>query len=67
MADQAHNRTDAGTPHLRRQGSAAQLIVGGRPFLVLGGELHNSSSSSLEFMQPLWQRALDLNLNTVLA
>src|SRR5690349_3168808 len=67
MADQTHNRTDAGTPQLRRQGSAAQLIVGGRPFLVLGGELHNSSSSSLEFMQPIWQRALDLNFNTVLA
>ncbi|HEU5101740.1 MAG TPA: DUF5597 domain-containing protein [Roseiflexaceae bacterium] len=58
---------DVQTPHLRRQGSATQLIVDGKPFLVLGGELHNSSSSSLEFMQPIWQRMLDLNFNTVLA
>jgi beta-galactosidase GanA len=58
---------DAQMPHLRRQGSATQLIVDGEPFLVLGGELHNSSSSSLEYMQPIWQRMLDLNFNTVLA
>lgn len=67
MADQANNRTSAGMPHLQRQGSAKQLIVDGRPFLVLGGELHNSSSSSLEYMQPIWQRMLDLNFNAVLA
>lgn len=35
-------------PHLRRQGSATQLVVDGRPFLILGGELHNSSASSLD-------------------
>ncbi|HJZ49243.1 MAG TPA: DUF5597 domain-containing protein [Roseiflexaceae bacterium] len=54
-------------PHLKRQGSATQLIVDGRPFLVIGGELHNSSSSSIEYMRPIWQRMLDLNFNTVLA
>ena len=53
-------------PHLRAQGSATQLIVNGRPFLVLGGELGNSSSSSLEYMQPVWDRLVKLNLNTVL-
>jgi beta-galactosidase GanA len=54
-------------PHLEKQGSAQQLIVDGRPFLVIGGELHNSSSSSLEYMTPIWKRMLDLNFNTVLA
>jgi hypothetical protein len=34
-------------PHLEKRGSATQLIVDGKPFLILGGELHNSSSSSL--------------------
>jgi beta-galactosidase GanA len=53
-------------PFLRKQGPAAQLIVDGSPFLVLGGELHNSSSSSLAYMEPIWQRMRDLNLNTVL-
>lgn len=54
-------------PHLRRQGTAAQLIVEGKPFLVLGGELGNSTSSSLEYIKPIWQGLIKLNLNTVLA
>lgn len=54
-------------PHLRASGRATELIVDGEPFLVLGGELRNSSSSSLEHMRPVWQRLVDLNLNTVLA
>src|SRR6266540_2918688 len=53
-------------PHLRRQGAATQLIVDGKPFLVLGGELGNSSSSSLEYMRPVWPKLVALNLNTVL-
>ncbi|HVW22491.1 MAG TPA: DUF5597 domain-containing protein [Opitutaceae bacterium] len=55
----------ASIPHLEKRGAATQLIVGGRPFLVLGGELHNSSSSSLEFMRPVWPRMAALHLNTV--
>ena len=31
----------AGTPHLATIGSTRQLIVDGKPYLVLGGELHN--------------------------
>jgi len=54
-------------PHLRKQGAATQLIVDGQPFLILGGELHNSSSSSLDYMQPIWPRMTALNFNTVLA
>src|SRR3954447_4367606 len=54
-------------PHLRKHGSATQLIVDGRPFLVLGGELHNSSASKIEYMRPIWERLVALNLNTVLA
>jgi len=58
---------DDSIPHLRKQGTATQLIVDGQPFLATGGELHNSSSSSLEFMKPVWRHMLDLNFNTVLA
>jgi beta-galactosidase GanA len=43
-----------------------QLIVDGKPFLVLGGELGNSTSSSLEYMRPVWPKLVALNLNTVL-
>src|SRR5215831_7776669 len=54
-------------PHLEKRGSAIQLIVDGKPFLILGGELHNSSSSSMAYMRPIWPQLLGLHLNTVLA
>src|SRR5215471_13283356 len=57
---------NAALPHLRKQGNATQLIVDGKPFLVLAGELGNSSSSSLEYMQPIWPKLARMNLNTVL-
>src|ERR1041384_5262737 len=55
------------TPYLRQQGSVRQLIGDSQPFLVLGGELHNSSASNIEYMRPIWERLVTLNLNTVLA
>ncbi len=54
-------------PHLEKHGTATQLIVDDKPFVMLAGELHNSSASSLEYMQPIWDRLVALNLNTVLA
>jgi hypothetical protein len=66
-AESPTNGTSAPAPHLRAQGSATQLIVDGAPFLVIGGELHNSSASSLDYMQPIWDRLVALELNTVLA
>src|SRR5262249_29873875 len=53
-------------PHLEKRGDATQLIIDGKPFLVLGGELHNSSSSSIEYMKPVWPRLAAMHLNTVL-
>lgn len=58
---------DASIPHLRPAGSATQLIVDGQPLIMLSGELHNSSSSSLEYLQPIWPRLASWNLNTVIA
>jgi beta-galactosidase GanA len=57
---------DANLPHLEKRGIATQLIVDGKPYLVLGGELFNSSSSSLEYMKPIWPRLAAIPLNTVL-
>ncbi|MBU0472959.1 MAG: DUF5597 domain-containing protein [Bacteroidetes bacterium] len=54
-------------PHLNRKGNATQLIVKGKPFLILGGELGNSSFTSLEYMEPIWPKLKKMNLNTVLA
>jgi len=53
-------------PHLRNQGNTKQLVVNGKPFLVLGGELGNSSASSLQYMQAIWPKLKQMRLNTVL-
>jgi hypothetical protein len=53
-------------PHLETRHGVKQLVVDGQPFLILGGELHNSSSSSREYMKPIWPRLVEKKLNTVL-
>src|SRR5664280_1879502 len=54
-------------PHLIKQGKTTQLIVDDKPFLILGGELGNSSFTSLEYMAPIWPKLRTMNMNTVLA
>jgi hypothetical protein len=54
-------------PYLEQRGLAKQLIVDGKPFLVLGGELHNSSATSAAYLKPLLPRLDTMHLNTVLA
>jgi beta-galactosidase GanA len=54
-------------PHLKKHGSTQQLVVHDRPFLVLGGELGNSSASSAAYMKPHWPRLKAMHVNTVLA
>jgi beta-galactosidase GanA len=53
-------------PHLRSIEGSKQLIVHGRPFLVLGAELQNSSLTSAEHMDTVWQNLVDSHVNTVL-
>jgi hypothetical protein len=54
-------------PHLEKRGEVTQLLVDGQPYLMLAGELHNSSSSSVRYMEPVWPRLAAAHLNTVLA
>lgn len=63
----AESQPGSAIPHLERRGSATQLIVKGKPFLALAGELHNNSATSLEYMKPVWPRLSTMHLNTVLA
>jgi hypothetical protein len=58
---------EAPVPTLEKRGNATQLIVDGKPFLVLGGELHNSSSTSHEYMKEFWPQLKASGMNTVLA
>jgi beta-galactosidase GanA len=59
--------TPAAPSQLRQQGTAKQLVVGGAPFLVIGGELSNSAASSEAWMAPHWARLRAMHVNTVLA
>jgi beta-galactosidase GanA len=54
-------------PQLRAKGTTQQLIVDGAPFLVLGGELGNSTASDLKYLQQFWPLFGKLGLNTILA
>src|ERR1035438_9097902 len=67
IALQAYAQTASEIPHLRKQGTATQLIVDGQPFLALAGELDNNSATSLENMQPVWPKLVTGDLNCVLA
>ncbi len=59
--------TTAASPHLEKRGQVTQLIVQGQPWLVLGCELGNSTSSSRAYLAPYWQQLKDAGVNTVLA
>jgi GH35 family endo-1,4-beta-xylanase len=53
-------------PHLRQTANSKQLIVKDGPFLMLAGELQNSSFSSPEYMNDVWSKLTTMNMNTVL-
>ena len=53
--------------HLQKNGNAIQLMVDNEPFIMISGELHNSSSSSVEYLSPLWTKLKAMNLNSVIA
>src|SRR5512139_1021986 len=57
---------DAAVPRLVRQGSSTQLMDDGAPFLILGGELGNSSGEA-DYLRPFWPAMQALKLNTLLA
>jgi beta-galactosidase GanA len=52
-------------PRLVKQGSATQLVVDGAPFLILGGEVGNSSGEA-DYLRDFWPTLAGLNLNTLL-
>lgn len=56
------------TPCIRPDANGIPMLyVQGEPFLMLGGELHNSASSSLEHMEKeVWPWLRPLGLNTVI-
>lgn len=53
-------------PAIRIQGAAQQLIVHGKPFLVLGGELGNSSAGTAAQADVILPKLARMHFNTVL-
>lgn len=66
LATIAPSRAASSIPHLQQQGTATQLIVGDRPFLIRGGEINNSSATNPATFERHWEKLRSLNLNTVL-
>jgi hypothetical protein len=57
---------ESGIPHLRKQGTATQFVVDGKPFVALTGEIENEGATSLDNMKWMWPEFVKMNLNTLL-
>jgi Beta-galactosidase len=53
-------------PYLKKQGAITQLIVNNKPFLMLAGELGNSTASHSENLDQVFTDLHERKLNTVL-
>jgi len=53
-------------PYLAKKDASSQLIVNDKPFLILGGELGNSSASSIDDLKWIFPKLQKMGLNTVL-
>ncbi|WP_200862172.1 DUF5597 domain-containing protein [Asticcacaulis sp. YBE204] len=52
---------------MKQQGTVKQLIVDGKPMLILGGELGNSTASDLKYLDRYWPTLKTIGLNTIIA
>jgi len=56
-----------GSPRLFSNNGHTVLLVDNKPFIILGGELGNSSASSTKYMVTVWPKLKKMNLNTLVA
>jgi len=54
-------------PRLNTINGHTTLQVDNHPFLILGGELGNSSASDSRYMAPIWPKLKKMHLNTLVA
>ena len=54
------------TPHIHMQNGTGQLMVDGHPFLILGGELGNSSAGTAAEADAIVPNVARLHVNTIL-
>jgi hypothetical protein len=51
-------------PRLEHTGNQYRFLVDGQPFLMLGGQSHNSSASSAQDLEPFWKSLVGIHGNT---
>ena len=51
-------------PTLKQQANGTVLTLHDKPYIMLAGEVGNSNSSSVEYMEGVWQTAEQLGMNT---
>jgi hypothetical protein len=51
-------------PRIERVGNQYHFLVDGQPFLMLGGQAHNSSASRAEDLEPFWKSLVGIHANT---
>ncbi|HZT70705.1 MAG TPA: DUF5597 domain-containing protein [Terriglobia bacterium] len=57
-------QTNPPTPQVVHTGTRYQLLVDGKPFLMLGGQAHNSSASNPRDLEPVWRSLTAMHANT---
>ena len=53
-------------PHIEKQNGHPVLMVEGKTFILLAGEVHNSDASSPAYMEHIWNIARNLGMNALL-
>lgn len=67
MNTTANKKQPLAIPRLERQNGFQTFMVNNEPFIMLGGEIHNSAGSSLNYMETeVWPNLRGLNMNTVI-
>ena len=53
-------------PAIERKDGQWKLLVDGKPMILLAGEVHNSSTSSLAYMEEVFDKGKQLGMNCLL-
>lgn len=67
VSQDKNNPENESIPHLKVENNITRLIIDGKPWLMLAGELHNSTSSAPEYFAEAINNAVSMNVNTVIA
>jgi hypothetical protein len=64
LAARAQSEAEEGFPHLEKRGPVTQLIVDGKPYIILGGQVSNPTAFP-DRMERAWPKFKALGANTI--